>query len=409
MKSIKLSLVILLSVSALIFGQAPSPYSSIGFGLLNEVKNTRSLGLSMEGVTFNDPDFLNQANPAGLSRIELTKVEAYANLNGMFVSDASAKKYFSYGELGGFDFAFPVSRANGIAALIGLAPYSTARFDLKGEDNSNPVFNTVTSEINLRGGLSDFHISTSYILPYNFRIGLTYHYLFGDTHIDSKLTFGNSDFITSQYTSSYEDHGSYLTFGLISPDYKFAGIEKIRFGMTFDTRMFIETDSFLTRVSSAVYDTLTSGGGSTKVPLKLVLGVSAVVANNTTALLEYAIQDWSTAEGFRIYNGEMRKYQRISAGFEYRPMKDVEYDYTKVVWRGGLCYEQLPVQPAGTGLNQFTISAGVSLPIAYQNHVDIGLAYGSRGTTDNGLFKENFIRMSLGISLGEMWFVQQER
>lgn len=409
MKTMKFAIILLLVASAMVKAQTPSPYSSLGFGLLNEVKNTRGMGLSMEGITFNDPDYLNQANPAGLSRMELTKIEAYATGNGMFSSNANEKKYFSYGELGGFDFAFPISKANGIAALIGLAPYSVARFDMKSQDNSNPLLNTMTSEMSLRGGLSDLHLSASYNTPWDYRIGVSYHYLFGDTHYDSKLTFGNTDFITSQYTTSYEDHGSTLTFGLISPDYSVAGLERVHFGLTFDTKTTIETDSFLTRVSSAVYDTLTKGGGSTSIPAKLVFGVSAGLSKNTTALVEYAIQDWSKASGFRINSREMRKYQRFSAGLEYRPMKESDYDYSKIVYRGGFSFEQLPYQPNGTGLNQFTVSAGVSLPVAYQNHIDIGLAYGSRGTTDNGLYKESFVRISLGISLGELWFVQQDR
>ncbi len=391
------------------YSQTPSSYSAIGFGLPNEFKSVRNIGLSSTASTLDDPDYLNLQNPAGLTQLEMAKIEAFTTLNGVFSSTTDLKKYYSNGEFGGFSFSFPISKTYGVGFLAGITPYTNAKYDLKFQDNSNPAYGSTTNEVSLRGGLSTIFMSSSYIAPYNIKVGLGYKYYFGNTKYSSKVSFGNLSFSDAEYTTSYEEHGSGFSVGAISPDFQYGVFDKIRFGLTLDGKFTLKSDSMLTRTSTLVNDTISSGQGDNKIPMKIVAGLSFRFADVYRGLLEYASQDWSSAAGYRVSANSGRAYKRISAGIEYRPVKDAAFDFNKSVFRAGFSYEQLPISVSGTGINQITFSTGASFSLSYQNHIDMALAYGMRGSKETGQIKESFLRFSLGLSFGELWFIQQER
>ena len=43
------------------------------------------------------------------------------------------------------------------------------------------------------------------------------------------------------------------------------------------------------------------------------------------------------------------------------------------------------------------------------NTIDIGLQYSIRGQVDNSLVKENNFKLAVGISLGDIWFLRDEK
>jgi hypothetical protein len=81
----------------------------------------------------------------------------------------------------------------------------------------------------------------------------------------------------------------------------------------------------------------------------------------------------------------------------------------QIILRGGLSYEELPYIVSGIGVNEYSVSGGFSIPLTLDNTLDIGIQYASRGSLENGLMKEDRIRLSVGISLGDIWFIRQEK
>jgi hypothetical protein len=77
--------------------------------------------------------------------------------------------------------------------------------------------------------------------------------------------------------------------------------------------------------------------------------------------------------------------------------------------RGGLSFEDSQYEVFGENIMQYMLHFGFSFPIGDFNTVDIGLAYGFRGKTESNLIKEDIFRGTVSISLGELWFVRQER
>jgi hypothetical protein len=62
-------------------------------------------------------------------------------------------------------------------------------------------------------------------------------------------------------------------------------------------------------------------------------------------------------------------------------------------------------------ITEFGISFGMGLPIGSRSgfsNANIGLEYGQRGTTNNGLIQESFFSLSIGLSLNDKWFTPRK-
>ena len=56
-------------------------------------------------------------------------------------------------------------------------------------------------------------------------------------------------------------------------------------------------------------------------------------------------------------------------------------------------------------MNEYGISFGLTFPMKKsKTTIDLGIEAGSRGTTQAGLIKENFINFNFGVSISESWF-----
>ncbi len=103
-------------------------------------------------------------------------------------------------------------------------------------------------------------------------------------------------------------------------------------------------------------------------------------------------------------------HQKSVLGFEYTPERKLGATFwEQIIWRAGLSYEQTQYLLKMTGINQYSVSGGFSLPLTTANTLDLGSQYAMRGSTDPGLYKENIIKLYLTFSLGDIWFIREEK
>jgi len=70
-------------------------------------------------------------------------------------------------------------------------------------------------------------------------------------------------------------------------------------------------------------------------------------------------------------------------------------------------YEESGLYLNNEAIDEFGISFGLGLPAGTNfSNLNIGFEYGQRGTSNSGLIKENFFKLSLSLSLNEKWFVR---
>lgn len=157
-------------------------------------------------------------------------------------------------------------------------------------------------------------------------------------------------------------------------------------------------------------DTIAQSRTKIEIPLRINLGLSFIISKNYLVTIDYSSQNFNDYKIAGNKINELRDGFKFSTGFEFLPTQQLGMTFwERVNWRFGLSYEKTPYYFRNTGINQFTVSSGLTFPLGSDNSVDLALQYSLRGTTENNLLKENFIKLNLGISFGELWFLTYEK
>ena len=101
---------------------------------------------------------------------------------------------------------------------------------------------------------------------------------------------------------------------------------------------------------------------------------------------------------------------RISVGAQYTPdYNSVTKYYKRIDYRLGATYINTPLTLNGTQLKEMSISFGFGIPVRKSStKYDVSFTLGRRGTTDNNLIEEHFIRFGLSVSYKGIWFVKRK-
>ncbi|MDO8549125.1 MAG: hypothetical protein Q7S39_03095 [Ignavibacteria bacterium] len=392
-----------------LYSQSGSAYTRLGIGDLEYTNSARRTGMGQLGTSVADENFINSLNPASWYKINRTRIEFAVYYNGMFISDNNNSGYFGEMEFSGFSMAFPISELYGITASAGLVPFSNVSYEIK-ESFQTPEPYDVS--YNGSGGLSKMFAGTSYKLPFGLVLGANFDYYFGNLVYKSRIDFINSTTSFAEYENRFNPKGVGGTFGFISPDFSSLidtnSISEFRFGASVSYLGSLDLDTLLISRSSTGIDTINSGRGEMEVPLRFTVGANVIFNKNYLISLDYAFQPWSE---FRINNVEqpgLRNAQKFSLGFEYHPLNEPGITFwEQIIWRSGLSFEETQYMINNEGINQYSVSGGFSLPISFGNTLDLGVQYSMRGTNNSNLIKENIIRLNVGISFGELWFIRQ--
>ena len=398
-----------------LFAQSSSSYSRFGFGDVDYAYSIRRMGMGQLGTSVADVDFVSIVNPASLYRIGKTRIEFSVNYNGTFLANDIQKNYFGKMEFGGFTVGIPISNTYGVGVAFGIVPFSNVSYNVvETKSSTNSLIGNYDIQYSGSGGLSKAFLSSSYLLPLDFAFGASLDYYFGNTHFNSNIDFANSSAYSGEYERNHQDHGIGGTFGIISPDLanliELNSISDFRLGLALNLFTDLKGDTLLTSNSLLGLDTLASGESRINLPAKVSVGLSFILNKNYLFSLDFAAQPWTKFEVNGIKSPYLQDAYKYSAGFEYRPPKELGSTFwEQIILRAGLSYEQTQYFVYGKGINQYSVSLGASLPLSGENTIDIALMYARRGTKEMNLFKEDFVKLGIGFSLGELWFIRFEK
>jgi len=407
--------IILIIFSLPLFAQISSSYSRYGIGDIVYSYSARRLGIGQLGVSIADADFIGMINPAGWYKLSRTRIEFGIDYNNLFISDNNTKKFYADANFSGFTFAFPISRQYGVGAALGILPYSNVSYDVvQNFTNQNSTIGDYNVNYKGTGGLSKIFIGSSAQLPLDFYFGATLDYYFGSINYSSSVDFIDDNKLESEYIKTYQVKGLGSTLGLLSPDltqlFKLESISDLRFGVSLNLISKLNTDSMLVSNSVIDDDTISQGFAKMKIPVRINAGLSFILNSKYLLSFDYSSQPWGDYSFNNIKPGNLDNSYKISSGFEYRPIRELGSSFwEQIIWRAGLSFEQTQYFINNENINQYSVHGGLSLPLSNENTIDFGIQYAMRGTTDSNLFKENIVKMSFGISLGELWFIRQEK
>lgn len=414
MKYIKFLILLGLLIPAEIFSSGGSYYSRYGLGDFYYSYSARRLGLGELGIAASDYDFLNNLNPASWSRLRLTRFETGVLFHGTKISSNVSDVFHSQTIFSGFTLGFPIQHDYGISLVGGITPYTNVSYDVTDQIDSN-VVDKYTLTYHGEGGLSKIFVGLSYKLPFDFSIGSSFDYYTGKIDYSTKMDFASdATFNDATYLKEFSYHGIGISLGLISNNFAdLIGIESLkdlRIGVTYSNQVNLATDSISS--SSTTIGTIQNSTSSykTKLPYRLGVGLSMNWSNEYQVVIDYLYQPLSSYNKNGIASQNMRDFYKLSAGVEYRNARPESQSFWEhVMLRGGLSFEQSQYTFGGEGINQASVYAGVSMPLGYDNSIDFGFQYGKRGTTNNNLLNENIYKFSVTLSIGELWFIREDR
>lgn len=402
----------LLTFSSII-AQNSSSYSRYGIGDMDYSYSSKMAGIGGLGTTILDENHILVSNPASWSALDRTRVEFSLAYGGVSISNGNDSKYFADTDIKGFTFGFPVSRAYGIGVVAGLVPYSRISYKsvktfLPNSQQNLPGYNVTFEGI---GGLSKLFIGSSFKLPFNISLGASLDYYFGNMRYFSNITFDENSNITTQYEKTYRPTGFGTTAGIISSnlakDLAINIFSDLKLGFSINYLSDLDTDTLLTSTSLTLLDTIGYATTQMNVPVRINGGMSFAFDETYNFNLDYAYQAWSNYTLNNKFDNNLRDASKISAAFEYKPKRALGMTVLEqIIWRAGLSYEQTQYTFNGIGIDQYSVFGGLSFPLGPDNTIDLALVYSTRGTTENNLLKENFIKLYLGISFGELWFLR---
>jgi len=411
---VKVCIVLILFANPIdIFPQISSSYSRLGLGDNIYTYSARMAGMGGLGASIIDVDYISILNPASLTGLQSTRTELGVTYNGLFLSNNNASSYSASTDFSGAIMVFPISKEHGITFSAGLLPYTKVSYNEENQYIETGTINTVYDvTYEGTGGLSKMFLGTSYRFPFDLNIGARVEYYFGELNYNSTITFPNDNtLLKGTFNTRSTPSGFGSTVGIISPDMSkilnSGSLSDLRLGVAVSFSSTLKADTSLIISSSLLIDTVLNSSIDVLLPYRIAAGASFVLNKKYLFSLDYLFQPWSKYALNGKTSPYMRNSYKLSAGFEYRPVKETGQSFwEQVMFRLGLTYEQTQYYVNGQGINEYSVMGGISLPLSYENTLDFSLAYSIRGTNDFNLFKEKIIRLTGSVSLGELWFLR---
>ena len=435
---IRLTLLILIAANVVIWAQGVSqtPYSQFGIGDLEYQGNMRQHGMGGVGVSMPNRFYSNLINPALLAynRTHVIFDAGFYGQSDIIRSQTQSQRIVS-GNVNYLSILFPISTRNWTIS-VGLNPYSNAntrftntrdsiasyKFPLGTYDSTDIKYHVISE-----GGLNQVFMSHGIKLPKGFSIGISINYIFGGiirtTRIQPKL-LGQStqtQIVSKEQYRLLEFKPGIAYFKQLSEKYSL----NIGATATFNTdigstRNLVNSIVREQRLAENSYvyvpiyaDTLPLEIKKVSLPSQYKIGVSFDKSNHWNVALDYTFGDYRNYVGYERTNVFSNSSHRINIGAEYVPNYFVpdnsfKSQIQRYMYRIGGYYYLMPLQLNGVQIQEMAATIGLGMPFGKGGYTSLNLALmvGQKGTLDNGLVQENFVRFFVGLTINDRWFIR---
>ena len=393
-----------------------SPYSRLGIGEISTYNGSiRNFSMGGTGVASPNSAIINELNPALL----------YYNNNVIFeMSVASQLKTLKETgnsqrdgntTLNTLSLSIPASKR--WTAAVGLKPFSTVQYETNTTQSveNSPNTNALVSYSG-DGGLSEVYFGHGVKIAKDLTLGATASYVFGTINTGFSSAIQNAS--GQQIQIRQETHYSDFTFKT-GAAYRHSVFGKYSLGLGgvyyFPASLEAKQRTVLERLSSSTSTSnlqSDSTTGSVSLPSGFQAGLTFDNNSNWSISADISSHSWSD---FKNYAGvsELKNAMRVGLGGEYVPEPASPRYLRRVAYRAGVTFGQTPYHLQNKQVNETAVTWGFSFPvgrslITESYYLNLGFAYGKRGTTENKLVQENFIRVQAGLSLNNKWFIQRK-
>ncbi len=421
--------VAMLGSSATVVGQSikdGSIYSQYGVGELHYSATSQALGMGGGGIALRGARYTNFSNPASYGDQILTSLGAGFTYETISMTDAGDQSgRLSSGNLNFVQFSFPL-KTQKFGIGVSFAPYSVSQYRVREEKQLITVSTGDTTSYTIdyggSGGLKRAALGIGIVGFKNFSVGFEGQAVFGAIDESTETNFEDSGFRGSILSRSSRYLGFSGTIGLLgSVPNLLAENDLVTVGATYTLPLRLNADRVQTAGAPQERDTLNAATeGTFDLPSMFAVGLAYQSSSGGfTAILDGRFEPWSNFSGTidlpgysPSTGGNIRNRTRISVGTEWVPAgKDALAGYgARIGYRFGLFYDESYISPsATTTINAIGATVGFSFPTLLPGtRVDLNTEVGKRGTTDNGLVRDVFLKIGLNVNVGERWFLKRK-
>jgi hypothetical protein len=198
---------------------------------------------------------------------------------------------------------------------------------------------------------------------------------------------------------------------------------RITFGAVFSAPMDINVSYDLLATTykqigtiEQVKDTVVSNLGiPSRVSLPMMGGFGFAIKKDHKWMFQadYTMQMW---ENFTYLGttASLKNSQRVTAGFQLQPRVAGRGSLLGATqYRLGMRWYQTYLEINNTQLTEMSVNYGMAFPLPYRtrlgepiSRVSLNIEAGQRGTLDNSLIKESFLRVTVGLTINDRWFMR---
>ena len=414
---------VFLFLSTISFSQIStnSPYSRFGLGSLSSSVSAQQSALGGASVVYFNSNSINPENPATYSSFEpksfLFSTALNSSIHNFKTSNQSQNESnttFSHVSIG-----FPVNKFFTVSS--GLLPYSSVGYNLDYMDYEAWLEDSVSVSSSGSGGLSQYYLGTSIQLHKTLSVGVNASYLFGGLSRNKTANFNNTDIFDVSSVDRTNITGISYTTGIlfnteISKNQYFAFALSFQNSTNLDAKQtLIGTTYDLTGSSLVVKDTFQNviQNAAIFMPKKISTGAS-YSSDKLLLVANYSSQNWSDyqllVDGVSIQDDNLKNSICYSGGIQFTPDYNAHNKYwKKIQYRVGGRYNKTYLNLRNNQLTETSLTFGLGLPVKRTNtFYNFSMEFGDKGTTEDNLIKEQFIRFTFGVTFKGIWFVKRK-
>ena len=419
-----------------------SPYSLFGIGDPLSLNNTQGFAMGDVKYAMARPFYLNYANPSSYSDLKAATFSVGAMVNRTRTFNAETSQDHDNGSLRYFGLGIPLTDRMGIA--IGARPYTSLGYGIQIDSDISYPSSLITryqgeGGMNIAYGGIGYEVLKDSVESLN--LGINANLYFGANkqtalnQLNNQTGALNSMFLSNYVTSDFGfDLGLNYSVNVNQLFHLDSQIEQnVTFGGTYSIPTYLNTrfehfagSYYSNRGIVIITDTLEYSRDTTSIymPERYGFGINYQILNRHTKSLwiieaDYEYNGWS---GLTINNNEtaLSNSVRYSIGAQFIPNADGIRDFFSLLrYRFGANYRTTRIDIGGGPITDMSASLGFGIPLVQSKSiyssastVDFGVLVGSRGTTDNGLIREQYTNIYIGFSFSpnfwDRWFQKRK-
>ncbi len=405
-----------------------SPYTRFGLGDIAHGGFGQNQAMGGTGLAIQDANKLNYLNPAAYAARDSMSVLLDFGMNAswnQYRTNQLSNQWYN-GKFHHIALSVPIGKY--FAMATGIIPFSNVGYNIKQEYDELGTGDAIDYFFEGSGGIVKYFAGISAKAFNRISVGVNMNYLLGDITRERAITFPrNRGFAETRALNEITISNIYFGFGL---QYKEVFGDKFYFTLagTYDMEAALNSafnssvTNYFDGTPGAINDSTVifpefpirddQSEESIIIPARIGLGIAMGIPGKLTVTGDYYMQDWAGVDNSALYEEgfDLASAKSMHAGIEYTPDFEAFRGYHNLMsYRLGGYIKDSYVKIGDYQLKDYGITFGVGLPLGRtRSSVNIAFTYGTRGTLDNNLIKENYGIVTFSVTLHDLWFYKRK-